>query len=516
MTAKTKELNISRREFLKAGVAAAVGSSFLSYPFNALGQAKKNAPNIIFIHVDQMSLLDSIGAYGAKYVCTPGVDRIVRNGTSFMQSYATDPVCCPARTSWWSGTYSSENGVVVNNTPCHKDTPDLSPLLQQAGYNTYYTGKWHVPGKDVRKLFHVLHEGSWWGELTDQEVTRSARSFIRNYNDNKPFFLSVGYLNPHDICITPSSEISRAVIVDGKKVPRYKQAKILQDKDIPPLTSAHKYDSREPSIQVATHRGRIDKPKFSELGDDMWRMHRYNYHRLVEMVDQEIELLLTELDQSPLRDNTLIIFTSDHGEGMGRHHSAGKSTFYDEVCKVPFVVATLGDVLNVRKNVRDTEHLVSGIDLGRTVCDYAGADGSKLPHGRSIRPLAKGQKISGWRKFVYAENSAYMHMITDGHFKYVRGYEEDGEVTGLPPSHKTHPIGVEQLFDLRKDPDEQNNLAYDKSQQKLLKKLRKVMDEEEKRLLPLRPVSHSGGLNFMKNQTGFIRKRKFPRTYPIS
>ena len=504
---------MNRRTFLGTG-AAALGVTSLFYPSNARGQAKSGAPNILHIHVDQWSLLDLTGMPGAEYVCTPGVDRIIRNGTSFMQSYAADPICCPARSSWWSGTWPSENGVVVNNTCCHPDTPDLSPLLQRAGYNTYYAGKWHVPGKDVRQLFHVLHEGSWWGDLTDQEVTHSAREFIRNYDDHKPFFLSVGYLNPHDICITPALEDDRAETVGGKKVPRYQQAGILHSDEIPALPFAHGYDRREPTIQIALHRGGINNPAFSDWSDDLWRMHRYNYHRLIEMVDQEVELVLNELDQSPLRDNTLIIFCSDHGEGAGRHWGVGKQTFYDEVVRVPFVVATLGDVLPVRKNVQDTEHLVSGIDFGRTVCDYAGADGSKLPHGSSLRPLVEGRAISGWRDYVYAETGVYMHMVSDGRFKYIRGYEENSEVSGLPPSYKTHPPGVEQLFDLQADPGEQQNLAYNRSQQKLLDKLRKVMNNKEDERLPLRAISFPEGLNFMKNKTAQIRARGYPRTYP--
>jgi len=505
---------ITRRSFMGAS-AAAVLAGGLVYPSNAKAQAAKDVPNIIFIHVDQMSLLDSIAAYGAKYAATPAIDRIVKNGTSFMQSYSTDPVCCPARASWWSGTYSSENGVVINNTPCHSDTPDLSPIIQAAGYNTYFAGKWHVPGKNVRSLFHVLHEGSWWGEITDSEVTRSARAFLRNYNDEKPFFLAAGYLNPHDICITPSTEFDRAQDAQGKKTPRYSAEGILSDSDIPPLSEAHGYDKREPNIHIAMHRGLIDKPKFSQWSDELWRMHRYNYHRFIEMVDNEIGLLLDELERSKWRDNTLLIFSSDHGEGIGRHFSLGKSTLYDEVVKVPFIIATLGDALEVRKDVRDSKHLVSGIDLGATVCDYCVADGSKLPHGRSLRPLAAGREVADWRTYLYAESSVYMHMITDGRYKYVCGYEEDGEVSGLPAGADTHSIGVEQLFDLINDGDEQNNLAYHKDYQETLKKMRIVMREEEGKRLPLRKITGEAGLEFMKTNTEMIRKRKYPKNYPV-
>jgi arylsulfatase A-like enzyme len=505
---------ITRRDFMSLSAGAVVAGS-LAYPSNAKGQAKADVPNVIFIHVDQMSLLDSISAYGAKYVSTPAIDRIVKNGTSFMQSYSSDPVCCPARAGWWTSTYSSENGIVVNNTPCHSDIPDLSLILQEAGYNTYFTGKWHVPGKIVRKLFHVLHGGSWWGEITDTEVTRSARSFLRNYNDDKPFFLTVGYLNPHDICITPSSEFQRAVEIDGKKVPRYISEGILDDKEIPPLPEAHQYDKREPTIHVATHRGNIDNPKFSQWSDELWCMHRYNYHRFVEMVDREIGLLLDELEHSQWRNNTVLIFSSDHGEGIGRHLILGKSTFYDEVVKVPFIIASPGDILPVRKDVKDTRHLVSGIDLGATVCDYCGADASKLPHGRSLKPLAAGEKVD-WRQYVYAESSVYMHMVTDGRYKYVCGYDEDGEVSGLPAGADTHSIGVEQLFDLSNDGSEQRNLAYDGEYQDLIKKMRSVMRVKEAGRINVRKITADTGLNFMKSHTEMIRKREYPKTYPVS
>jgi choline-sulfatase len=495
--------------------AAAVMSSSLTYPANAKSRSFKDAPNIIFIHVDQMSLLDSISAFGAQYVRTPAIDKLAANGTSFMQSFSTDPVCCPARAGWWTATYPSENGVVVNNTPCHDNIPDVSLLLQEAGYNTYFAGKWHVPGKMVRKLFHVLHEGSWWGEITDADVTRSARAFLRNYDGENPFFLTIGYLNPHDICITPSIEYERAESINGRKVPRYIKEGILAEEEIPPLPSAHDYDKREPSIHVSMHRGNIDNPKFSQWSDELWRMHRYNYHRFIEMVDDQIGLVLDELEHSRWRNNTLVIFSSDHGEGMARHWGVGKSTFYDECVKVPFIIATLGDVLKVRKNVRDSNHLVSGIDFGATVCDYCGADGSKLPHGRSLRTLAEGVKVP-WRDHVYAESSVYMHMVSDGRFKYICGYEQNGEVDGSLPSADNSPLGVEQLFDIEKDPDEQKNLAYDNKYQSIIKRMRLIMREKENGRMALKKVTAAAGLKFMKDNVEVIRKRNYPTGYPIT
>ena len=500
---------MKRRNFLKGSALAAAAAS-IPYPSNAKGAAAKDVPNILFINVDQMSVLDSISAYGSQYTSTPGIDRLVKNGTSFMQSYSTDPVCCPARASWWTGAYSSEHGVVVNSTPCHADMPDLSRLLQHAGYSTYFTGKWHVPGKSVRDLFHVLHEGSWWGGMTDTEVTRSACSFLEAYDGKEPFFLNVGYLNPHDICITPSTDAARSTVVDGKKVPPYVGTSVLDEADIPPVQEAQDYDSREPAILVACKRGSVDRPKFNDWSDELWRMHRYNYHRFTEMVDAQIDQLLDALEQSNFRDDTLIIFAADHGEGMGRHRTVAKSTFYDEVCHVPFVVATLGS-LKLRKDVKDSKHLVSGVDLGRTVCDYAGADGSVLLHGRSLRPLVEGQDVD-WREMLYAENSAYMHMVTDGTVKYVREYIENDAFTGLPPCAKTHQTGVEQLFDLERDPNEAKNLAYDPKYKLVLGKMRTALDRKEGERGSVKAVAPFGQ-KFMTGRSEAIKKNKIPQKY---
>jgi len=500
---------MKRRTFLK-GASLAAASATVPYPANAKGQAADGVPNILFINVDQMSLLDSIRAYGCEYTATPGIDRLVKQGTSFMQSYSTDPVCCPARASWWTGAYSSEHGVVVNGTPCHADMPDLSRLLQEAGYNTYFSGKWHVPGKQVRKLFHVLHEGSWWGELTDTEVSRSAVAFLENYDGSRPFFLNLGYLNPHDICITPSYDAGRSSVVDGKKVPPYKAAGVLDEADIPPVQDARDYDSREPAVMVLSKRGSLEKPKFHDWSDELWRMHRYNYHRFTEMVDAQVDVLLDALEQSSFRDNTLIVFSADHGDGLGRHRTVGKSTFYDEVCRIPFIVSTFG-ALKVRKNVQDAEHLVSGVDFGRTVCDYAQADGTPLPHGRSLRPLVEGKEIA-WREFAYAESSAYMHMVTDGTIKYVREYVENDESSGMPPCAKTHRTGVEQLFDLARDPNEAKNLAYDPEYKQQLKRMRAALDRKEQERIPAKAVA-ARGQAFMSGRSATIKRNKIPQRY---
>ena len=156
-------------------------------------------PNVVFVHVDQLHH-QAISAYGCDAVRTPNMDRLVRDGHSFMESYCAMPQCCPARASWFTGRMSKEHGVVVNSYPLRPELPDLGQWLRKVGYETVYTRKWHVSGRDVSKSFRVLHRGHGHGELGDSAVARSAVAYLKNRTGEKPFFLSVGFLNPHDCC----------------------------------------------------------------------------------------------------------------------------------------------------------------------------------------------------------------------------------------------------------------------------------------------------------------------------
>jgi hypothetical protein len=162
----------------------------------------KKQPNVVFMHVDQMHA-EAMSAYGNPYVRTPNLDRIAADGISFMASYCTMPQCCPARASWYTGRMSKEHGVVVNSCPIRPEIPDLGQWLQKhGGYEPVYTGKWHVSGRNVRESFHVLLD-SGQGEVNDTAVARSAVAYLQNRrNEDKPFFLNIGFMNPHDCCYT--------------------------------------------------------------------------------------------------------------------------------------------------------------------------------------------------------------------------------------------------------------------------------------------------------------------------
>jgi arylsulfatase A-like enzyme len=223
---------------------------------------------------------------------------------------------------------------------------------------------------------------------------------------------------------------------------------------------------------------------FSEL---QWRYFAWNLYRFVEKVDGEIGLVLDALEASRFRENTIVIFSSDHGEAAGRHRMFQKFTLYEESVRTPLIVASLGESLPVGKGNR-THRLVSGVDLPATVCDYAGVPAPAGSHGRSLRPLVEGRDVP-WRDSVYIESNYWGRAVVTDRHKYVTEYRPREEEDYLPPGHDDSVRGIEQLFDLNADPWETRNLAGDPDQAAVLTALRDVLAGQQRRLQgrPLAP-----------------------------
>ncbi|MBI4978017.1 MAG: sulfatase-like hydrolase/transferase [Spirochaetes bacterium] len=371
-------------------------------------------PNIIFIHVDQLNAR-AIRALGCRYVSTPNLDHLFENGTSFDISYSANPVCCPARTSWYTGRMSSEHGVIDNQFTLQRDPPDLGQWLSARGYDCCYTGKWHVPGRRVDQSFRFLYGGSGMGEYTDAAVARAAESFLITREGDTPFFLNVGFLNPHDICYW----------LFAKNPAKYEYAMFIRDA-LPPLPKSY-----DPSQSTGFN------------SEDEIRFYIYSYYRMVEMVDREIGRILTALSSSRFAKNTLVLFSADHGEMLVEHNQFTKGVLYEGSVRVPLAAYWPGVV---KRGTIDRDHAVSGVDITATILDYAGAPlMPKMTFARSLRPFIEGRSADSWRGFIAAEN--YRHdletMIRAGTMKSIHS-----------------PAGI-SLFDLAKDPDELRDVAAD-------------------------------------------------------
>jgi arylsulfatase A-like enzyme len=216
---------------------------------------------------------------------------------------------------------------------------------------------------------------------------------------------------------------------------------------------------------------------------------QWQLERFVSKVDVDVGLLLAAIDASPFRDNTLIVFSVDHGEAAGQHRMIQKFTLYEESIRVPLVVASLGERFAINKNTRDTEHLVSGVDLLPTILDYAGVEGPDRLSGQSLRPLVEGQDVP-WREVAYVESNCWGRALVGSRWKYITEYRpEEGEVTIPGPDRQR--LGVEQLFDLEADPHECRNLAEEPEMEPLLESLRTALLEQEARL-ERRPIIEEG------------------------
>jgi arylsulfatase A-like enzyme len=447
----------TRRSFLKGGLAL-TGGMLAGRLATAAQTVAAKKPNFLFILLDQLSH-DALSAYGNPYVSTPNMDRLINRGYSFMQSYSTNPICSPARSSLFTGRMPVETGVVSNNRPIHSSCVNMGQWFSDNGYETVYSGKWHLPLGQPTAIegFSVLPHGSGQGDLTDAEVSRNCEAYLKNRSGDNPFLLVTSILQPHDICFWPV----KAKGLNPEKLP----LSHIEDQ-LPPLHPNH--TSRPKSCELMNER------IYRGWNESQWRYYSYIYYRQVEMADADIGRVLDALEDSGQAENTIVILTADHGESLGRHMNVGKWHTYDESVKVPFVISWPG---RIAENKTDTSHLVSGLDVMSTLCDYA--DISEPPHsrGRSLKPLLEGNKTD-WREFVVSEHHIIGRMVRSNDFKYVKYHGDD----------------VEQLFDMKADPGETVNLYDNSKYGDIVKDHRRMLDEWNAHLLPVKPTECIGGI----------------------
>ncbi len=429
-------MSASRRTFLMSLPGAA----------GTLAQTRDTRPNVLILMTDQQTQA-ALSAHGNPYLKTPAMDSLVRRGVSFLQTYSPYPLCSPARSSWMTGRMPHETGVRHNGRQVAKGIPMMGEAFAKAGYQTVYGGKWHL-GKQVNG-FDVIAGHSNLGKAMDEPLASACVKYLEA-RPKQPFLLAASFLNPHDICqwIRDHEGTHRdARTLEYPPAP----ANMAADPDEPEYMQAHRttgYNSMSEGVATA-----------SKWQRDDWRRYLHGYYRMVEDVDRQIGRVLTALEKSGLAENTLVAFTSDHGEGMGGHRWVQKVAFYEEPVKVPLVFAGAGVA---RRGVQDERTLASGVDLMPTVCDFAGIRGEFT--GVRLRPAITGGELA--RKFVVSELSEYGAEGRQG--RMVRGerYKYVAFNGGKRP---------EQLFDLELDAGENLNLAAQPGSAGLLREHRALL-----------------------------------------
>lgn len=401
-------------------------------------------PNVVLIIADDIGWGD-IGCYGNKDVRTPNIDALGSAGLIFKSMYLTTSSCSPSRSSIITGRYPHNTGAPELHDPLPAKQIMFPEVLRRAGYYTVLSGKNHM-GPAVKKAFDMISPGKGPGAEEDWV------SILQNRPDNKPFFM---WFASHDAHRDWQFD-KQGAIHDPEKL------------KVPPML----YDGPETRKDLAAY-----------------------YHE-VSRLDYYVGKVMEELKRQGVLENTYIIFMSDNGSPFPRN----KVRLYDSGIKSPFIV--VGPGIDIAAN----SSLFSAIDIAPTILDIAGLSiTDKRMQGKSFFGVLRGRKHMT-RDFVFAEHNwhvfqGYERMVRYKDWVYIRnGFPERqnlaGESTKMFPAGKElweayekgvtntaqediflKPRKVEELYNVAEDPFQFTNLADDRSHQKMLVYLRKILDE---------------------------------------
>ncbi len=409
-------------------------------------------PNVIYIMTDQQSADALSCRMGDRYLKTPALDSLAARGTFFTRAYTPNPLCMPARNSIFTGRYPHETGVTDNaemNTGFALNAaefPTMGTYFRQAGYQTAYYGKWHLAYDQQKPETHGFEMLGGTKPIIDADSAEKAVSFL-NQKHEKPFLLVVSFLNPHNVCeLARGQELNNGPI--GTPPPVAER---------PPAPANLAPPQNEPDSMTKIRAGYHANPAFpvGNFSPAMWQALRWGYYRLIEKVDAEIGKVLAAVKAAGLEENTLIVFTADHGECAGAHGLNQKTVFYEESSRVPLIISLPG-----QKAARTSELFVNtGTDLLPTMFDVAGLARSSKLTGVSLRAPTNGEPVKVWRDQVVVENNMSQGGLVDGSVPMTEGrmvrtdrYKYCVYANG---EHR------ESLVDLQKDPGEMHDLARD-------------------------------------------------------
>jgi choline-sulfatase len=422
-----------------------------------LATASAAQPNILFIMTDQQSADAMSCRMGDRYIKTPALDRLAARGTYFTKAYTPNPLCMPARNSIFTGRLPHETRVTDNSkiTLDPAEFVTMGTYFARAGYQTAYFGKWHLAYDEAATPTHgfqTLDTGH-----IDADNADLARKFIARKHD-RPFLLVVSFLNPHNVCeLARGQELNNGPIGEPPPVAQR-----------PPAPANLAPPRNEPDSMTRIRSGYHANPQFpvAKFSPEMWQALRWGYYRLIEKVDAEIGKVLDALQAAGLEDNTLIVFTADHGECAGAHGFNQKTVLYEEAARVPLIVSAPGQrVARLSNKFANT-----GTDILPTMFDFTQVARPAKLTGLSLRPLVNDEPVSVWRDDVVVENNMSQTFPVDGNVPTTEGrmIRTDRYKYCVYAHGQTR----ESLIDLGKDPGEMTDLARDPAHRQILLTLR--------------------------------------------
>ena len=437
-------------------------------------------PNFLLIMTDQQRW-DAIGAHGNPHIQTPNLDRLIDGGVTFRRAYAEAPECVPSRATLLTGKWSHNNGAYSNATPLRDGEWTFARALGEAGYECAGFGKMHFRPVRARHGFERLELSEEVPPspelddfLTDLQATAFAHVDEPHGIRHHMYYLPQGSQLPdelHTTTWTAQRTIDFLESRAGGDRPFFAFTSFINPH--PPFEPTIPFASRhDPAMMPPPVRGERDREAAWSLlraqtytkwmentGEPLSQAIKAAYYGSISQIDFQIGRMLDALERTGQRDNTLVVFVSDHGELLGDHYQWGKRSFYDSAARIPFVLNWPGTLAG--GGVRD--ELVGLRDLAPAFLALAGADGDGSLDGEDLLPVASGEAVA-WRNITFGElfdDDRATFMACDGRWKYA--YAVNG--------------GREMLFDLESDPDELVNLAGDAAAERERVRLRRELVE---------------------------------------
>jgi len=452
----------TRREFLKGSLAAAVAAGAMSaLPSSGAegGELETRKPNVVFVFADQLRS-QALGCYGDKQARTPNIDRLAAEGARFTNAISTWPVCSPYRAMLLTGRYPMSNGVVANDYCLWDNQDTIATALKARGYDTGYIGKWHLDGggdrvpEDRRQGFDYwvppnevpMLSGSDPQVWRPEKQTDKAVSYIKEHK-GKPFCLFVSWNPPHDPYIAPDRFMSMFPPDKMKLRPNVSESRLVSEQlekhPIPADTTA--------GMSRAKWRKRLDS-------DDGVRQILSGYYAATSGLDVCVGRIMDALTEAGVADDTILVFSSDHGDMLGSHRMCLKQEPFEESISIPFIVRY---PRGVRKGTV-TDGIISPVDVMPTLLALAGVESPNGVQGISLADAAKGKRSD------QQDAVLIMKMLPGGNPWQINAATEwRGVRTKTHTYARLADGGPWVLFDNKRDPYQLNNLVGEPAHKKL-------------------------------------------------
>lgn len=438
-------------------------------PLLALHFERKRAMNLLIVFTDQQHKF-ALGRMNPLYQ-TPHLDALADDGVLFTNAYSNNPLCGPYRGCLMTGLLTSHNGLKLNNMPLPAGVPTLAGVLRSKDWQTGFVGKWHLGGRGTEPIPDEIRGGferfkgyqmyngfdpaapyhnrvAFYDEENVEHIYQEHRTEVTTRlacemlddiaASKKPFCMVVGYQAPH---------------YPEQPLPQYEAQ--YQNTRFPVSEEAAGVEPYTPTFNPRSPEDRTQCPDYQRYGGNMAEYKRL-YAAMVSQVDHGVGELIARLKQHNLYENTLIIYTSDHGDMQGSHGMVNKDVPYEMSAGVPFIVRCP----NGRKACR-SELLVSGVDIFATAMEMAGTDVQS--DGCSFLSYVQGTDNQPFRESIISESlhgEKAWQMIRDRQFKLVVRHQD----------HK--PM---MLFDVLNDPEEKKNFINEEFSKPIVQEMMNVL-----------------------------------------